>query len=731
MPPPIVTATLEVEFVPGSGTWVDISDRVNDLTIDRPAARPGEDQAPTTLTVALKNYPSTLAGAGLGYCPFVPNSPTSRYYPNVARDRRVRVTATSGATSWVRFLGFVDKWLPQTGSGPAEATCTLTASDVLSRYARKQLLSFYGETVLKDTLCDYWPLNDPPDAQTVRGRSGLPGTWPARDGLVIAPSGPPGTMTLSSPADIGHLTDGQITLARGDKIYSPSPVILLEVRPGQLFGGFAASFRLTEDPLSATGDDMVTGYNYAGTMLWQWSVLLTGGKIQWELRDFVGSARSFLTTDGPRDDAWHWWQIKFPSAVSSQIFLRDKGTAVRGFGSAVWSFLDPRNTKWVVVGGTMNPMRKGKQENTFQGQISSFTMHHTSTVFDYSEFSVPGVASDAGRVTTFLSLEGTDVDTLVGGATAETPDSTPIMYTNETSNLLDRWNEHTRSTGGRLSVRPDGRRRYTAAELSRPAAVALTLDASDDLDMPSGDYQEAQEERPTRVSVSGPVGSVTLVDDAAEALLGMSLEDSPIETSAGSLDVARSVAALAMGGVRARLAQFAVDLTLAGTDKTATAMALRVGDRIRLQGLPPEFAGLTSVDVYASGWSERYTGHRQAVFVFDTDPADDPPEGILDDAEYGDVAFGDGVATVTGGTCVGTTGTGTVIVTSSSPASTSAGDYPTDLDWLGERITVTAPGGGTSPQTFTVTARGVAPSVARVHASGEAVDGWHAATFGF
>ena len=59
--------------------------------------------------------------------------------------------------------------------------------------------------------------------------------------------------------------------------------------------------------------------------------------------------------------------------------------------------------------------------------------------------------------------------------------------------------------------------------------------------------------------------------------------------------------------------------------------------------------------------------------------------------------------------------------------STSAGDYPLDLDINGERVTVTsAPAGSTSPQTVTIT-RGVAPTVARAHGAGEAVDVWNAA----
>jgi len=149
---------------------------------------------------------------------------------------------------------------------------------------------------------------------------------------------------------------------------------------------------------------------------------------------------------------------------------------------------------------------------------------------------------------------------------------------------------------------------------------------------------------------------------------------------------------------------------------------------MRVEGLPTEYMGVSYVDAFASGWTETYSADgRLAQFVFDTDPADDPAEAILDDAEYGRTALGDGVATITGGTCVGITGTGTVVITSTSPLTAVGGEYSMDLDWLGERITVSVPGGSTSPQTCTVTARGVAPTVARVHATGQAVEIWHAA----
>lgn len=730
MPPPIVTAIVEIEFVPGSGFYTGVTNRAIDVRIVRPRSAPGEPVAPTTLEVTLKNHPWTQAGVGFGFCPFVPDSPASFFYPNVARDRRIRVTAQSGASSWVRFHGFIDKWEPtMSGDGGAgKSTTKVTASCVLGRYARQTVLSYYGETVLNAAHIDYWPFDDPTDSGTVRGLSGDPVTYPARDGLVVVPQKRPGSLTLSEP-DGGHLGDGQIDLSRGDD-NTPSPVVLLTLRPGVLLGSFAASYRLNQDP-AGFSDDVVVGYNAAGERLWRWVASLTGGTIVWSLFDDGGTLKSFYDTGSPRDDAWHYWQVRFLSSTVANITSTDKGGARESRGSFAFT-IDPRPVRYIVIGGQMPPLRKGKQSNTLMGGVSSFMVQYASgTVNDYSEFIVPAVRTDADRVALFLNTQGSQFNSLTGGASTPVPgtDTRQLMYTNDTDTLLDRWNEHVRTTGGRLQTRPSGVREYVTADTARPLAVSLTLDAADDLDIPSGGWTETEEERPTRITAVGPIGSVTLVDDAAEALLGMVLEGPTVQTSAGDLALAMSVASQAMGAPGSRLAAFGIDLTLAGTDKTADVMTLLQGERIRVTGLPTEYSGVSYQEVYATSWSEYYGGReRSAVFVFDTDPADAPPEGVADDAEYGRTAWGDGVATVTGGTCVGNTGTGTVIITSSSPASTTGGDYPVDLDWNGERITVTAPGGGTSPQTFPVTARGVAPSVARVHSAGETVDAWHAAT---
>jgi|SRR5687768_1972572 len=724
---PTIGQILEVEFVPGSGVYVDISSRTTSVTISRPRSKPEAqvDAQPTVLTAVIRNHPDSS-----GYSPMTPGSPTAAYHPHLTRDRMVRFKVTVGASTYVRFWGWSDVWKPDVVDGdPSGSTVTLTASCVLSRYARRKLLSVFGESVTAVPTWpgqEYFPFDEPADSTVVRGISSdgvdvLPGR-------VIMPSRNHGSLTFSSPSG-GHLTDGEIEFTRGDD-NAPAPVILIKTRPGSLLRMFQASFKLSNDPAGSLGDDMVAGYNSKGQRLFVWSVKVVAGLVTWSLYDDAGTSQTFYNTGAPRDDAWHYWEVSFlPAGSGAGLF--EKGGFSTVAGSFVWPY-DPRRVAYLVLGGQMPPNRPGKQSNTFQGGISSFLIQYTtSPAFNFAEFAVPNYTTDAGRAAGFINVANDDLDTLVGGAVdtiGSLTDETLVSYTNATSDALDRWNEHARTVGGQLSTRPDGRREYRRAVDARPSTVSLTLDAVLDLDFPSGSWEQTVEERPTRVTATYPLGTATVIDTATEALTGIKLEGPTVSVGAGSAAVAESAAAMVMASSGDRLSSFGVSASLTSTDKTAALFGLNPGDRVRISNLNPTFAGVTYRDVFASGWTETYTGaYGLAQFQFDTDPADDPPEGVFDSATYGRMGMDPG-STITGGTCVGTTGTGTVIITTTSPLTNVGAEFPMDLDWNGERITVSGVGGTTSPQTVTVTARGVAPSVARVHAAGQAVDVYHAAT---
>src|SRR6187549_388474 len=733
-----VIAKVEVEFVPQSGVYVDISSRVQSYDITHPRVRPGFGGAVTEFGASLLNDPirpeevGVLGGvtsAHVGFSPFTPENPAGAFYPGIEADRRIRVTAYWDGGSAVRFQGWIDVWAPTAGDNPpATAMVDITASCLLSRYARKSVLSVFGElAIVNSPDREYLPWDDGADATSLRVAS--TGDTGGRKAVMVQPTGRlPGSATLGSP-DGGHLTDGQIDFTRGDE-NAPAPVVGFPLRPGTTLKGFQAWYRLTNDPAgSIIGDDCVTGFSADGDLMWVWGPRLIAGKIRWALTDRDGIARSFYDTGAPRDDGWHYWAVTLPSSTSSALYTADKGQSfneVKAFGSLAWPY-DPRNVTYLSIGGRMYPNRKGKQTNTYQGTIWSLLINYDAALLNVNQGN-PAVVLEADQSTGQLIITTAVVDALAGPVTGNLVDPTPIMYTNATRDLLGRWNEHARTIGGALYTRPQGTRGFNRAKDMFPPAVSLTLDAEKDLSAPDGGWAPVKEERPTRVTVTAPSGTYEVVDDEREAAYGVALEGQSIESGAGSPGLARSLAGLQLGVSSSRLSSFGVDLTTSANDVTAAAMAMDPTDRIRIFGLNPAYQGVTYVDVFASGWRETYIAEDQSYrFVYDTDPAADYDPGRFDSTLSGRFAMGEGESTVTSGTAVGVTGPGTIVVTG-VPINPAA--VPLDLNWNGERVTVTAAGGGTSPQTLTISTRAVAPTVARVHVAGEPIEIYRPLRFG-
>lgn len=940
-----ITCKVEIEFVPKSGAFIDVSGRVFGLQIIRPRTAPADSAAASTLILGLLNSPATAAEvsawgttSGTGMCPFSPDSPLAAFWPYVTRERRVRVTYgwNAGANSSVRFFGWLDIWNPDAGpSPPSTATVTVSGSCVLSRYARRKILSPFGEALLTASNTAYWPLDDAEDSTVVRCASVNSDT---ADGQVVFPNvNNAGSLTLSE-TDGGVIADGVASFTRGDP-NGPSPVLLMALNGNQL-GRTHVAVKLDDD-IAGANDDICCGYDASGALLWRFSARVSGGLVFFTIFDSNGTIQSDYGINTGRDDAWRYFELQWASATLSGFAFRKKNDAnvstVGGFGTFA---SDPRNTRYITFGGNMSPFKIGKTSNTLKGSVSCLAVqYNTASVVGYSRHALPLVPFTADEMYLRTVTIGNNIDTLVGGASgALAVDPTPTFNTMDNAYLLDRWNQLAVTTGGRITTLPNGQRQYRTAAEIRSSTPAITLDAEQDLSAPAGGWGGVKEERPTRITVEGPIGSTTLIDAASETSVGMQLNGSVPPTMAGAVTVLQSVAGRVLTAGSNRLNSFGADWTSTSTSKLTAAMALVPGDRMRIAGLSSALVGYTQVDVYASGWSEVYDPADQSCsWVFDSDPADDPAEAVWDDAEYGrwalppggltpavllsdtftgstgaawsaswttaststgssntiqsnagqivtgsaggyvgshavrttsitaadasmlfsfqwitgdecyprawlrnpdtamsenngywvelnrpanfwqmgvtvagvntvmgqlgpTVLFGtskwwcrwgivgtmlkarvwaDGLpepgtwdltgsdtqiaaagyagwtlrpgniglakwtvddlaisadfpggATITGGTTVGNTGTGTGIVTSSDPLTATGGDYPLDLDWNGERETISGVGGATSPQTATVTARGVTPTVARVHAAGENVQVYHAFTWG-
>jgi hypothetical protein len=737
----VINAKLEVQFVPG-GVFIDISNRLVSASIDRPRGTVETPWSPTVLTAALDNSPATAAEitswgvtTGTGYTPFTPDNQAAAFSPNIERDRMIKLTAVWSGGSSLRFYGWVDEWEPDASDGVAQASVTITASDIAARYARRDLISDYGELVSNQTNSDYWPFDDDPNSTRLRGLSSDRPAIPA--GQVVPAAAGTGSLALEKP-DAGVLMDGAITLSRGDGTVTNSPVVLLKLRVGSGIQVSRVSMwvKLNGD-FTGTADDVCAAYDFYGALIWRLQAALSGGAVQWRILDENQAGRTVYTTSYPRDNSWHWLSVIFfdnAGDPGSGLAIRDQtipDAIVAGYSSP-WPRDPSKNNYYLVVGGNMSPRQAGKQANTLNGSISGvWVTYGAAAGSSYSYLSAAGNPITGLDRSNLLMGYGATMDALVGGgAGGSDPDPTPVQITNATDNLLDAWNEHIRTIGGRIFTRTDGKRQVRVPSAATPITVVATLDVDGDIDAPQGGWVGERRTRPTRQTVTSPSGSVTVIDSATETLTGLRLTGSDISSAAGDEATARSLAYQQIIGSKSRMQAFGVDATTMATVTVATLMAVQPWDRIRLNGVPSAYLGLTYMDVYASGWKETYIHEAQSCgFIFDTDPADDPPTGIFNNTTYGRFALGSGASTVTGGTCVGNTGTGTIVNTGNVLTS-SAGDYPMDLNWNGERVTASGVGGATSPQTITITARGVAPTVARVHATGESLELWMPLTFG-
>lgn len=101
----------------------------------------------------------------------------------------------------------------------------------------------------------------------------------------------------------------------------------------------------------------------------------------------------------------------------------------------------------------------------------------------------------------------------------------------------------------------------------------------------------------------------------------------------------------------------------------------------------------------------------------------------FDDVNYGRFAEDEGTITLTSNITAAATSMSATTQAGHPALTNAAGDLPFDISVNGERVTVTAVSGASSPQTLTVT-RGVAPTTAVAHTAGDVISIWNPGVFG-
>lgn len=699
--------TWQLEVSWDGSTWTDETAYLSAsdvVTVARGRASEADDAQPGVLKCTLDNVTGR----------FTPDNPLSPLFPLVRDGARCRFTVTRGGTSSVRHRGRITLGEPDLPGGElAQATVQVTSVDVLGQLARRRLGCDFVERWLTTSSTygiDLWPLDETAARPSTLRNVGVP----ANPGRVAWPASMAGTLQQTAPD--WAVLDASIDLAPTGGI-GPVLVLPASVPAGQVLD-LVVPFR-TSERVAAGGADRVllSAYMRNGQTMFQVRLQDNGGQTDINLVDGSGLFLSTLRwrhaaigADSGDEQGLLFRMVYTGGATYSGCYRISDQAA---FSYDLQATLDVRQVAGLILGASMSPRLPGKQAS---GAAASFgAVVISSAVSGHGGYLQPRATEGAQtRVADVARYAG--VTAGYTGTESRTVTLKPVSGRTPFEALV----EVARTVGAVITAdtSADDQLAWIDSDQLRSTTVALTVDVEQDADGTQG-LPWVKDAIPSRVSASWPGGQV-VVQDATQAVV----VDGSVDTCAASPDGAADVAASRVyASRRLRLAQLRVDVAGASNDLWSAVMALKLGDRVRTSigtagSLLAGHYGFTYVDGYAAGWVEAYA-EGLALWTVDLTPAD-PVEAVFDTARF---AAEDGAMTVTSGSAVGGTSTGTIVVTTAGPTfSTDSADYPVDLDWNGERVTVTsAPAGGSSPQTLTVTARGVAPTIARAHSAGEPI----------
>lgn len=705
--------TYTVELEKTAGVWTDITtDVVGDsieITVGKDS--PNGDVQPGVLDLVLDNS----SGA------WTPDNPlATATYPNFVEGKRIRVVLNKGTpagystgsygtgpyagtlTQSARFVGRIVLIEPDFPDDPTQSQTRVQAVDALGDLARHPM----PMTLLAPIYTDY----------VASGEIGQPFQdywyWPLRGGYryIDALTGA-GSLTVYQPTSGGELqwdSDSSFPLG-GEPCVSFTPGVGLRFDIGTLMGpiysGIGAAVRLEAGAAAlflAATDKQTTAADVSGWVMW-WD---GSGTISY--REYVSGTPTTLTsvTASP---GWH-----IVSFDSTRL-------VVDGVQYPVTTTLASTPGQLVTLGGLLNMSAR----DLFITQ-DIVTPHSYLAVIGQSLSTVTqNVATQAGIDGLNASLGWSSAVTGVLAVPPVTEGRTAIDVIGDLANAQSGLAYVAYSLTDPQPII------LIANRDNRDTAVDLTLDAEDDLS--GGPTLERNVyDKVASATAKNAVDSVTVSDSTLTGVFGTATaEIQSVLADQNMLAASASDLISQAKSSKLRLSQATFDLVTARNDVYSNWFGLAPGERVRVGNLVGTYFGVTRMDGFVLGWKER-PGITRYEVALNLQPADAPPEAKYDDTTVGRFAWGTGKATGTGGTAVGSTGNGTLIITTpSGPClTTSAGAYPLQLDWNGECVTITsAPASATSPQTVTITARGQNGTVARAHSTGEAVEIWLAARY--
>jgi hypothetical protein len=671
-----------------------------------------DDVGPSTCTLILRNDDGR----------FTPDSAGSPYYPDVIEGRRIRVTVTESAVDYPLFTGSILSWEPNYAGGMlSNGTVTVTANDALATLALHTFDSrWVEETRALARTAATWA-----DVYVLKGDAST-AAW---DNIGVSPRAADYGTAILVPAtaavgEVSYGTPASLVLEASAE-FKPSTEVGTVVTVTPAAAPEAVSFWL-QVPTGTlpTSTDYVLQVRAGGTEVVSIRLVNSGGTCNLTAVGTLGLIGTLAS--GVADAAWRLISITQSGSDIAVTSTTTAGavTALTGAG------LDLTTCTRMLLGAEIDD---GAPNLAASMLVAGLSVAGDATVVPSYLRALPG---QTYLHTALYSSFQTYVPEVTTWATTGGEVRTIGEPTWAGQTALSVLQTIARTINGVAYVDGSGNVTLAAADIVRPGVSAASLDIELDLDataaMPT--LRRASDSRPTRVTIGYAGGTTTLVDAAAEANLQprreVKLETCAVDVAGATF--AGSYVLLAANGLR--ITQVAVDLTTSVTNLWATFLGLYPTQRITISGFDAALIGEATKVVFVQGWQVALD-HESLVYTLDCSPASQFVSARGTRAtSTGGGRGGPGSPPARAGPRWASPRSGTLVITftGSYGLTLDAGQYPLYLDWDGEAVRIDAPpGGSTSPQTVTIAARAQQNTAAQVHVSGEAVEIFHAAVWGF
>jgi hypothetical protein len=719
------SALVEIEFT--AGGWVNVTSDVifaDGVSINN-RGKPTEfdEVGPSVLSINLYNNDGK----------YTPDNPVSPNFPNVVEDVRIRVTMTVNGQTSMRFFGYITSWEPDFYSDLSSINkVKVTASDNLYALANYRLRPLWIEEAKRQALqtsqygCIY-EFNGVLGSDNFSDIGALPRpnvlNYVKNNAVIVKSVNDVGSYVKSDAENL--LFPGSVKLVAGKTAPFYGSYIDLKLTPGAV--AHSVILKINDTSALAVGSTLTLASFWTTAAADKPIAYLIERKFSTsvtylQITDFAGTPLAAVGINTTPD---RWFQI----VIKQNSVDPSKTDFGSNYKPDVISFFDAlpidfRGIDRVFLGGRASTTVPGRGYDCTDSEFAAYSTLNVSS-WSGPSFATPRVAGDTAtfsveRYQQFAGFTGT-----VSGS-----DSGRVLYSDVTdSDSLAICQKITKSIGSMYWARPDGSFNHRFSNSIRSNTVSFQVDLGYDDANTDLTLTRTVDTTPTKVTVEAPFGFTTLADPAARVNREINL--STFNDNSAS---AYAVAGKELSRSRSlRVSSVVIDLV---TGNNANALTLPLftmypGTRFLLNNLNPTIFGYTQSEYFVVGWSEFYSP-TQVTFNVDTEPADNPVTGEFDSATYS--RMGTATMTATGGTALTGTNVGTLILNSggSLPLTVDPTMYPLDLDVGGERVTITSPpASAVSPQTVTVTARGVTPTVPFAHIAGTAVDLWRSVAITF